>query len=142
MCSVRALSASARKSLRTWAKKFSSPNHGALQSQLIRTDSRRAFLVSTPVENSSPALRPPCLCALCVKSPFPATFFIPTFAPEMKQLGQRLHANVRKTSARIEETKFPVMNTCTKELGGYPHVSNLALARRIGRSDSSSGRRA
>ena len=56
------------------------------------------------------------------------------------KLGRQLRANVDTTSARIEHTKFPVMNTCAKRVGGYPRLSNLALARRIGRSESSSGR--
>jgi hypothetical protein len=36
------------------------------------------------------------------------------------QLGQQLRANVGTISARIEHTKFPVMNTCTKKGGGVP----------------------
>src|ERR1700680_4006423 len=38
----------------------------------------------------------------------------------VSQLGQQLSANVDTTSARIEHTKFPVMNTCAKKGGGYP----------------------
>ena len=55
-------------------------------------------------------------------------------------LGQQLRANLASKLARNEGRKFPVMNTCAKRVGGYPHLSNLALACRIGRSDSSSGR--
>ena len=36
------------------------------------------------------------------------------------QLGQQVRANVHTKIARIEATKFPVMNTCTKKGGGYP----------------------
>jgi|ERR1700676_908613 len=56
------------------------------------------------------------------------------------KVSRQLRANIRSASARIEHTKFPVMNTCAKRVGGYPRLSNLALARRIGRSESSSGR--
>jgi hypothetical protein len=73
--------------LRTSAKKFSTPDRGTRQNQLVRTNrTRRAFLVSTPAGNSSPTLRPPCLCALCAKFPFPASLFIATFAPEKRRL--------------------------------------------------------
>ena len=42
------------------------------------------------------------------------------------QLGQQLRANVGTTSARIEHTKFPVMNTCAKKGGGVPPSLFLA----------------
>src|SRR5579859_3448608 len=71
------------------AKKSSSPNRATRQNQFIRTNhSRHAFLVSTPVGNSSPALRPPCLCALCVEFPFPASVFIVTLAQEGRFVAQ------------------------------------------------------
>jgi hypothetical protein len=36
------------------------------------------------------------------------------------QLHQKLRANVHTKIARIAATKFPVMNTCAKKVGGYP----------------------
>jgi hypothetical protein len=75
--------------LRTSAKKFSLSNHRTHQNQLIRTNhSRRARLVSTPVRNLSATPCPPCLCALCVKFPFPASLFIASFAPETRLVAQ------------------------------------------------------
>jgi hypothetical protein len=75
--------------LRTSAKKFSLSNRRARQNQLIRTNhSRRARLVSTPARTSSPTPCPPCLCALCVKFPFPASLFIASFAPETRLVAQ------------------------------------------------------
>ena len=74
-----------------WAsrKKSSLPNRRARQNQLIRTNhSRRARLVSTPVRNLSATLRPPFLCALCVKFPFHASLFIASFAPETRLVAQ------------------------------------------------------
>ena len=76
-----------RTALLALAKKFSILNRGTRQNQLVRTNrTRRAFPVSTPAGNSFPTLRPPCLCALCVKGSFPASLFIATFAPEKRRL--------------------------------------------------------
>ncbi len=74
-----------------WAsrKKSSTPKRGTPQNRLIRINhSRRAFLMSTPVGNSSPTLCPPCPCALCVKFPFPASLFIAAFASEGRLVAQ------------------------------------------------------
>jgi hypothetical protein len=77
------------KTLRTSAKKFSLPNRRTRQNQLIRTNrSRRPCLASTPARTSSPTPCPPCLCALCVKFPFPASLFIVSFAPETRLVAQ------------------------------------------------------
>ena len=77
------------KTLWTSAKKFSLPNRRTRQNQLIRTNhSRHARLLSTPVRNLSATLRPPFLCALCVKFPFPASLFIASFAPETRLVAQ------------------------------------------------------
>jgi hypothetical protein len=77
------------KTLRSSAKKFSLSNRRARQNQLIRTNhSRRARLASTPARTSSPTPCPPCLCALCVKIPFPASLFIASFAPERRLVAQ------------------------------------------------------
>jgi hypothetical protein len=48
------------------------------------------------------------------------------------QVGQQLRANVGTTSARIEHTKLPVMNTCAKRGGGYPQCSDWNNAVRGG----------
>ena len=40
--------------------------------------------------------------------------------PRVVSASQLGRANVGTTSARIEHTKFPVMNTCAKRGGGYP----------------------
>src|SRR5579863_1167088 len=71
------------------AKKFSSRNRATRQNQFIRTNhSRHAFLVSTPVGNSSLTPGSPCLCALCVEFPFPASVFIVTLAQEGRLVAQ------------------------------------------------------
>jgi hypothetical protein len=78
-----------RKSLRTSAKKSSTPTRGTRQNHVIRTNhSRRAYLLPTPVGNSSQPLRPPRLCALCVEFAFPASLFIAAFAPEGRLVAQ------------------------------------------------------
>jgi hypothetical protein len=46
----------------------------------------------------------------------------------VSQLGQKLRANVPTKIARIEATKFPVMNTCTKKGGGTPSFFRLLPA--------------
>ena len=62
---------------------------GATQNHLLRTNhSGRALPVSTPVGNSFPTLRSPCLCALSVKFPFPTSLFIATFAQETGLVAQ------------------------------------------------------
>lgn len=84
VCILRGL-----KVLPVASKKFTSLNCRTGQNQFIRTNhSRRAFLVSTPVGNSPPDLRPPCLCALCVEFPFPASVFIATLAQEGRLVAQ------------------------------------------------------
>ena len=75
--------------MRVAFRKIRPPNRGTLQNQLIRTNhSRRACLVTPPVGNSSPTLRPPCLCGLCVEFSFAASLFIATFAPESRLVAQ------------------------------------------------------
>ena len=39
---------------------------------------------------------------------------------EASQIGSQLRANVHPKIARVDDAKFPVMNTCTKRVGGYP----------------------
>jgi hypothetical protein len=121
--------------LRTSAKKFSLPNRRTLQNQLIRTNhSRRARLVSTPVENLSATLRPPCLCALCVEFPFPASLFIASFAPETRPVAQGAApvAGPEAFSCRIiphdlwrmpEAAKPRIICTCAKRLRNSRRIS-------------------
>jgi hypothetical protein len=123
------------KTLRTSAKKFSLPNRRTLQNQLIRTNhSRRARLVSTSVENLSATLRPPCLCALCVEFPFPASLFIASFAPETRLVAQGAApvAGPEAFSCRIiphdlwrmpEAAKPRIICTCAKRLRNSRRIS-------------------
>ena len=105
-----------------WAsrKKSSLPNRRTRQNQLIRTNhSRRTRLVSTPVRNLSVTLRPPCLCALCVKSVW-RRHFSPSLLRRKRrdQLSSALSALAQKrvrNSRRISTSIFKGLeSTLTK----------------------------
>jgi hypothetical protein len=120
--------------LRVASKKSSTPKRGTRQNQLIRTNhSRHACLVSTPIRDSSSTLRPSCLCALCVKFPFPTSLFIATFAQETGLVAQgaaptlfstrdlRLLAAKAHTSLH---SQLPQNLHLHKNTGGWVRIAN------------------
>jgi hypothetical protein len=88
----------------------------ALRKSLLRSLPSAFFNVVIMSEAPFPTRRPQvralgCERGICFWPPAPGV-------SAASQPGQQLRANVRMTSARIEDTKFPVMNTCAKRVGG------------------------
>ena len=82
--------------------------------------------VVIPSEVSFPTRR--CGCARWDPSNGSAFADVLLGAVSASQLGHQVRAIVHITIARIEDTKFPVMNNCAKRVGGTPSLFQLLAA--------------